>query len=112
MTTGAGSGICDLIMVLNEIYKSRWGKREIGRSAPFPLPLVPLSLIQKSVFDGGDELLGFAAITAEIGFVPAGHRHHRAMMEIVVPQGVKSIAAAFRRLNEFDVLRLVFADDK
>src|SRR5215475_4818677 len=111
MTSLATPRICDLVMVLNEVHEGRGRNSQSGRPPRFFLPLVPLALKKEAVFDGRDELLRFSQVIGVIGFVAPGHRDHRAMMEIVVPERVNPVTPFLRRPDEDRLLRLVLGDD-
>src|SRR5262245_5726707 len=111
MTSLAAPRIRNLIVVLNEIDEGRAWNLQTGGPAPPLLPYVPLALIKVAVFDRLDDLRGLAQIVGVVGFVAPGHRHHRAVMEIVVPERVNSVTALLRRPDEDRLLRLVFGDD-
>src|SRR5262249_49759375 len=111
MTSLAAPRISNLIVVLNEIDEGRARDFQTGRPPPPLLPSVPLALIEVAVFDRRNKLLRLAQIVRVIGFLAPGHRDHRAVMEIVVPERVNSATALLRRPDEDRLLRLVFGDD-
>src|ERR1700716_1259061 len=82
------------------------------RAARFPLPLVALPLIEETVLGGGDELARAAAVIRVVGLVTSGQRHHGAVMEVVIPQGVEPVTAPLGRTRQLGVLRLFLSDDK
>src|SRR5262245_8228991 len=111
VTSLAAPRIGDLVVILNEVYEGRGRNLQTRCSARFLLPFVPLALIKVTVLDRGDELLRFAEVVGVIGFVPPGHRHHRAVVEIVIPERVDPITALLGRPDENRLLWLVFGDD-
>ncbi len=68
-------------------------------------------LIETAPLRGRDEFLGRAVVVRVVGLLLAGEGHHRAVMEIVVPERVESVAAAPGRAHEPRVLGLVFRHD-
>ena len=112
MTALAGGGIGDLVVVLQKDDEAFRRKIERRRAARFPLPLVTLPLIEKTVLGGRDELARAAAVIGVVGFVMSGQRDHRAVMKVVTPQGVEPISAALGRAQQPRQLLLVLADDK
>ncbi len=106
----AAGGVGHLIVVLDEGHEggSRTAKRR--RPAALPLPPVALPLIQVTVLHGGDQLLGSAAVVGVVRLAAAGQGHHRAVVEVVVPEGVDAVAALLRWPHEPRLLRLVLRD--
>src|SRR3954453_6692247 len=76
------------------------------------LPGVVLALVQVSALRGRDELLGRAAVIDVVRLAHAGRGYARGVMEIVVPRGVETAAAALPAPQEPRVLRLVLDDDR
>src|SRR5262249_24106623 len=76
------------------------------------LPRVVLTLEQISVFRGGDELLRLAARVAVVRLRASGHRDHRAVMKIVVPERVETITALVERPNPTGLLWFVLCNEQ
>ena len=93
---GAIPGILNLVVILDERDESR--RRQIERrcTATLLLPGVVLSLEEIAVLHGRDQLLGRAKMIRVIGVVVSGQGHDGAVVEVVVPQTVKAVAAALR----------------
>ena len=104
-------GIRDLVVILNKSHKLERRHSPGRRAAPVALPFVALALIQEAVFDRGNELLRFALIIRVISFLATGDRDHGAVMIIVVPQTIQSIAASGGWADQPRILRFVLADD-
>ena len=99
-------------MVLQKDDKAFCGEIKRWRTAGFSLPLIALPLIEKAVFCGSDELARAAAVVGVISLMTSSQCHHGAVMEIIVPQRVEPITAAFRRAHQLGLLRLVLADNE
>src|SRR6201989_584436 len=112
VTALSGSGIGDLVVVLQKDDKAFRREVEGRRAARVPLPLVALALIEETVLGGGNELARPTAVIRVVGFVMPGQRYHGAVMEVVVPQGVEPVTAALGRTRQLGVLRLVLSNDK
>ena len=92
----------------NELFGRCYRRR--GAATP-TLPLVALALIEEAVFDCGDELLRRALVVRVISFASAREGDPRAVMKVVVPEAVESVAAALKRSDKARLLRLVLGDD-
>src|SRR5450432_2204464 len=112
MTAGAIRGICHLIVILNEENFGSRRRLQSRSSTALLLPFIVLPLIQEPVFYSRDELLRLSQIVGVIRLIAAGQRHHGAVMEVIIPQSIQTIAAFIGRLNQLHVLRLIFADDE
>ena len=75
-----------------------------------PLPMVVLPLIQIAVLRGGDEFLRLGVRVGVVRLAAAGERDHRAVVEVVVPQGVDREPSRLDRTHQTGVLRLVLGD--
>src|SRR5262245_53511361 len=115
VSTGAGklmgpqpaTRVCDLVVILEKRDEFVGRDVETWLTATFPLPRAPLALKEIAVLDCGNQLLGRAAIVGVIGLTASGQRHHGSMVEVVVPEGVESVAALFDGSDEMWMLRLV-----
>src|ERR1043166_10019876 len=83
---------------------------QCGHSAALLLPMVDLTLIQRSVLYSGDELLRRAGKSGIVCRLVAGKCYHGRLMKIVTPKGIQSKTAAAGRTHKVHVVRLVFAD--
>ena len=88
------AAVGDLIVILQEVHKCRRRQIQGRRSAPSLLKGVTLPLVEISPLRGGNKLLRRAGMIEIIGFGMSGQRHQRAMVEIVIPQCVHSVAAS------------------
>ena len=102
----------DLVVVLNEVDETARVEVETRRPAPVLLPLVALPLVEITPLDHRDEFLWISQVVGVVRLVVAGQGHHCAMMEVVVPQGIKAVAAAVEGPHESALLRLVLGDQQ
>ena len=84
---------------------------ERGRAAARRLPRIVLALEQEAVERRGQPLAGGAAVVRRVGFVRAGQRHARRMVQVFVEEAVHAVAAVRHRPHQPRVLRLVLGDD-
>ena len=82
------------------------------RAAALLLPGIALALKQEAPADRRHQLLRVAEMVREVGFVVAGQRDDRAVVEVVVPERVQPVAAAIRRTHQLRLLRLVLGDQE
>ena len=109
MGTQPAAGVGNLVMVLQKGHKHRRLQVQGRGAPPLLLPCVILPLVEAAILEGRDQLLRGAVIISVIRLVAAGHRHHSAVVEVVVPERVKAIAALRRGADQLGVLRLVLA---
>jgi hypothetical protein len=88
-----GRGIRDLIVVLQIRHEARGLDAEGRCAATLPLPGVPLALIEIAPPRRRDELARGASVVRVVGLAAAGERDAGAVMEVVVPHAVETIAA-------------------
>src|SRR5687768_14308609 len=100
-------GVGHLVVILQEVDERGRRQAEGGRAAAGLLPEVALSLVEKAVFRGRDELLRRAVVVGVIRLAMAGERDQRGVMPVVVPEGVEAVAALVERADETRLLRLV-----
>jgi hypothetical protein len=81
----------DLVVILGKEHEGTGRLWQFHYSASWLfLPVIALSLVQKTPFDRGDELLRGAAIVCVVRLAPASERDPGRVMKIIVPHGVKS----------------------
>src|ERR1700682_614393 len=82
-----------LIVVLDIGDELRGPQVQTRCAAPLLLPFVALALVEIPVLDGGYQLLRFAEVIRVICFIVSREGHPGAVMEIVVPQRINTVAA-------------------
>ena len=110
MAPRAARGVRHLIVVLQKRDERRRRHPPRRRAARLALPVVVLSLEQIPVLGRRDQFLRLAARVAVVRLGVAGERDHRAVVEIVVPDGVEAAAAVGDRPHEPRVLRFALRD--
>src|SRR5689334_8263346 len=80
-------------------------------AATFLLPAIPLALVEVPPFQRRNELLRCAFVVAVIGLGMASASDDGAVVKIVVPKSIHSVAALFRRTDELRFLRFVLRND-
>ena len=98
-------------MVLDE--GDERGRRHVKARLPatYPLPRVPLALVEVAVLHRRNELLCRASVVRVIRLVAAGESDHGRVVEVVVPQGVQAVPALLDRVHDARVLWLVLVHD-
>jgi hypothetical protein len=79
-------------------------------AAQYFSPRKRLPLIQETVFRGGNKFLRCAKVIGEISFVATGQRHDGAVMKIVIPHPVQTVAALDSRPRHPGFLQIVLRD--
>src|SRR5579863_720198 len=97
MAAQARGGVCDLVVVLQVDDKARCRNVERRCPAVLLLPGITLPLEQETVFGECDELGRSAAVIAVIGLPASGKRDLGAVVKIVIPDRVETIAAFVER---------------
>ena len=97
-------------MILDVGHKRRRRHAVGSRPARLRLPRVTLSLKQVAVLGGRNQFLRRAVMIRVVGFAPPGHRDDRAVMKIVVPHRIETVATGINGPNEAYGLRLAFGD--
>ena len=87
------------------------GRSRAGAPRRCRLPGIVLALEQEPVQRRGQPLAGGAAVVGRVGFVRAGQRHARRMVQVLVEDAVQAVAAVRHRPHQPRVLRLVLGDD-
>ena len=97
MYANAGERVADLIVILQEDHAGGGQSRRVsGEPRGCLLPVVPLTLVEKSVAYAGNEFLRAAGVVEEVAVAAAGERDFRGVMEVVVPHGIEPEAACSR----------------
>src|SRR6266542_1679226 len=112
MSAQTMSRVGDLVVVLDVGDEAARVEVEARRAASLLLPLVALPLVESAPLDRRDELLRVAKVVAVVGLVAAGQGDQRAVMEVVVPQRIETVATLVERPHESALLRLVFGDQQ
>src|SRR6185369_11152166 len=100
-----------LVVILEKTDECRGRNAPRRRPAGLLLPVIVLSLKEVAVLRRRYELLWLAVRVAVVRLGPAGERHHRGVMKVVIPQAVEAETTLAIRPDEFDVLRFVLGDD-
>src|SRR5712692_10397178 len=92
MTAQASARVRDLIVVLD--VGNEPGRRLIQgwSAAPRLLPGIALPLIKIAPLHGREKFLGAAQKIRIVGFAASRQSHHGAVVEIVIPDAVESVA--------------------
>src|SRR5690606_2409507 len=105
------AGVGQLIVILHEVQERVPRNARRGRAPALVLPLVTLALVEEAALDGGYELLRGAEVVGVVRLAAARERHDSGVVEVVVPQGVQTVAAVLERQDEPHLLRLVLANE-
>src|SRR5436190_19107783 len=98
-------------MILDEIDKARRLDIQRRGSSALLLPCIVLPLIQKPPLHSRDEFLRAAAVIGIVRFASSRKRHSSRVMEVIVPDGIQTIAAVLEVSHDPRVLWLVFSAD-
>ena len=101
----------ELVVILQKGNKEFRIEAKRRRTARMILPGVILSLVKISIFGRGDEFLRTAEMVTEVGLAASCERDNGAVMEVVVPYRIQTIAVLLDRADETAILRLVFGDN-
>src|SRR5438552_15750863 len=97
--------------MFDETNENLWRNAEGGSAAQRFSPRARLALIKKTVFRGRNKFLRCASVIAVVRFVATSHRHHRAVVKIVVPHSVQIIAAFAALPHHPRFLEIVLGDE-
>src|SRR5215216_1310923 len=78
-------------------------------AAPLLLPRIALPLVEIAPLESRNKFLRCPLIVGVIGRTMPSERHHRTVVEIIVPEGVETISAALWRADQFGMLWFVFS---
>ena len=84
-------------MILDECDKLRRVQIKSRVTAPSVLPFVALALIKESAFRQRNELLGRTEVIRVVGFVVSAQGHDCAVVKVIIPESVETVAAAIAR---------------
>ena len=86
------AGVRDLIVVLDETDESLRRNAKRRSAAQNISPRMRLPLIQKTVFRSGNKFLRIPGVVAEIPDVVPSQRADGAVMKIVIPHRIQTVA--------------------
>src|ERR1700685_1821140 len=100
MASLAAGGVCNLVVVFNEVDHGPTGKTQHGCAAPLLLPRIVLPLEQITVLSCRHKLLRSTAVIGVVSIRLSGQSDVRCVMVVVIPQSVKAIATFANRLQQ------------
>src|SRR5580658_4243160 len=112
MPPAAGERVGNLIVVLQKGHETKRFEIECGLAPRLLLPSGALALKKKPMPRERYELVGGTVVIAVIGFASAGQRHLGAVVEVIVPHCIETIASALWITHKARVLCLILGYDK
>src|SRR5207302_11386585 len=94
VTAQPAARVGHLVVVL-QIGQKRCRPEIKGRSTTPPLlPRIALPLVKIAPLKGGNQLLRRPPVIAVVGCTEPGQRHHRTVVEVIVPECVEAVPTA------------------